>query len=78
MAIEQINKPKYRPKIANRFKQTREESGLTIQETSEKMGFNLSYVKAVEYGYMSPNIDFLIRWHNIFSKSYEWILEGIK
>jgi hypothetical protein len=39
------------------------------------MESNISYVKAVENGYLSPNIEFIIRWHKTFRKSYAWILE---
>ena len=77
MPRTRINKPKYTPEIAARFAETRRQAKLTIKETSEKMGYNISYIKAVEYGLLSPNIDFLIKWRNSFDKSYTWILEGI-
>ena len=76
MPRARINKPKYTPEIAGRFAETRKAAKLTIKETSEKMGFNISYIKAVEYGSLCPNIDFLIKWRNSFDKSYTWILEG--
>ena len=78
MARQRVNSPKYTPEIANRFKLTRKRSGLTIHETAEKLKSNPSYVKAVEYGNISPNIDFIITWRNYFKVSYEWILEGIE
>lgn len=76
MPRERVNTAKYTPEIAERFRKTRKQAKLTIRETSDKMGFNISYIKAVEYGNLSPNIDFLIKWHNTFDKSYSWILEG--
>jgi len=76
MPRQRINEPRYTPEIAHRFMLTRKTANLTIKEISEKMGFNTSYIKAVEYGNISPNIDFLIKWHNTFDKSYTWILEG--
>lgn len=77
MPRQRINTAKYTPEIAERFRQTRKSAQLTIKETAEKMGYNISYIKAVEYGLLSPNIDFLIKWRNTFDKSYTWILEGI-
>lgn len=76
MARARINKAKYEPEISARFGETRKSQNLTLGEAAEKMGFKLSYVKAVEYGYISPSIDFLIKWHRVFKKTYSWILEG--
>ena len=76
MARTRINKPKYTPEVAGRFAETRKAAKLTIKETAAKMNCNVSYIKAVEYGLLCPNIDFLIKWRNTFDKSYIWILEG--
>lgn len=76
MGRVQINQPRYRPGVAGRFKLTRQTAGLTINETAEVMKVNISYIKAVEYGYLSPNIDFLINWHTTFKTDYSWMLEG--
>ena len=71
-----INEAKYRPGVAGRFKLTRQTAGLTLSVTAELMKVNLSYIKAVEYGNLSPNIDFLINWHKTFKTDYKWMLEG--
>ena len=76
MGRVRLNEPKYRPEIANRFRKTRESAGLTFAETAELMKVNVSYIKAVEYGNLSPNIDFLKNWHKTFKTSYDWMLDG--
>ncbi len=73
--VKKPKNPKYTPGMAERFSITRQEFNLTIQETAERMDFKDSYIKAVEYGNLSPNIDFIIKWHKTFRKSYAWILE---
>jgi transcriptional regulator with XRE-family HTH domain len=76
MPRTRIRKPRYTPDIAERFKSTRREAGMTFKQAAEATGFNESYVKAIEYGSISPSIDFLRSWHKTFRRSYGWILDG--
>ena len=66
----------YFPEIGQRFKETRKRAGLTQQEAADLLNINLSTLKSFEYGYSSPNIEFLRAWHQKLNCSYKWILEG--
>ena len=76
MPRQRVNTAKYTPEMAARFAQTRKEASLTFQEASQLLGFNESYLKAVEYGNISPSIPFILQWHKKLKKTYTWIMEG--
>jgi DNA-binding XRE family transcriptional regulator len=67
---------KYHPEIAFRFKQTRAEKKLTQPEFAELLDITLSTCKALEMGSFAPNIETIRKWHKVFKKTYDWILDG--
>ena len=71
-----IIKPKYNIDIAFRLKQTRMEAKITQTLFAEKLGISLSAVKGLEKGNFSPNIGIIRKWHKLFKKPYDWILDG--
>jgi DNA-binding XRE family transcriptional regulator len=64
------------PDINIRFVQTRVEAGYTQEDMAQQLKINLSTVKAIEAKIVTPNIHIIRRWHKVFKKSYDWIIEG--
>lgn len=66
----------FQNEICGRFKETREQAGLTQAEYATALQINLSTVKQIEVGNRMPTVPLIVVWANKFKRSYEWILEG--
>jgi DNA-binding XRE family transcriptional regulator len=40
------------------------------------LDITLSTCKALEMGSFAPNIETIRKWHKVFKKTYDWILDG--
>jgi len=64
--------------IIHRFRKVRIEYDLIQKDFAEMLGIQLSVLKAIETGRISPSIDMIRKLHKRFKKSYSWILDGIE
>lgn len=59
--------------IKDRIKELRDETGLTRAELAQKLEINKSSVTRYETGEMRPTLDIMIKIHNIFGVSLDWL-----
>jgi DNA-binding XRE family transcriptional regulator len=63
-------------RICKRFRQTRIDAEQTQEVFAKKLGCNVPYVKAVEQEKFVPNFHIMRKWKKIYSKKYDWIIDG--
>lgn len=66
--------PADEPKVFTRFKELRDESGLSQKELASKLGIHSDIVKSIEDGYAAP-IKVLKKYALFFHVSSDYILE---
>ena len=64
------------PDIHKRFRQTYEDSGLSLKAFGELLGESENNVKQIVTGRNAPSIDVMRKWSKNFKKSYKWIIDG--
>ena len=62
--------------ICDRFRETRNQAGLTQAEFARKLNISLSKVKAIETYIVAPDYGTVRKWSKIFKRSYDWIIDG--
>lgn len=70
--------PKTFPEVNKRFKEIREEMGLTQRELADKMGIHVSMMKSIENTVVVPNIYCIIMLSKTSGRSCDFILLGKK
>jgi len=66
------------PDICERLKQLRVQSGRSQADFESEIGVNVSTIKQIEAGNITPNIYVLRQYHKYFRVSYEWMIDGKK
>lgn len=59
--------------IKDRIKELRDETGITRAELAQKLEINKSSVTRYETGEMRPTLDIMIKIHDIFGVSLDWL-----
>lgn len=66
------------PDIAKRFKQFKEDTGLTYKDLAEAIGTTVESLQAYASGRVSPNFYTIRMMKKKFGLSYDWLIDGTK